>query len=319
MKELFKSNLFDVNDLTLEEKALLEGKTNRSAVYKLPFSLGNIDTFKNRYEYFKRNEIGTYYYINVEGYDLTIETTDGVLPVPGEEAYHFVYDMLQRRYSYIYEESERETELKQLSFLLDIMKTINPDEFSISSSSKRLSVEDVLKFKILIHDYFNDLERIDHIFVIKHILPILVGCPRNMKSIIYKALRRLDCHYHLRSAIYLMFEEDVIEQIQEATAKELKDNLEHYCTLFELQLNLTTNLLFITVQKGLEHSLIKLVTPSVNPKRILKTSISEGDYVDVIEVQYSIFLVADYLLDDLRDKVVNQITSYFNLKNFKFN
>ena len=115
-----------------------------------------------------------------------------------------------------------------------------------------------------------------------------------------------------------MFEEDVTEQIQEATAKELKDNLEHYCTLFELQLNLTTNLLFVTVQKGLNHSLIKLITPSVNPNRILKVNISKGDYTDVIEVQYSIFLIADHLLDDLRDKVANQITSYFNMKNFEF-
>ena len=316
MKELFKSNLFDIRDLTLEEKALLEGKTNRSAVYKLPFSLGNIDTFKNRYEYFKRNEIGTYYYISAEGYDLTIETTDGVLPVPGEEAYHFVYDMLQCRYSYIYEESEHETELKQLSFLLDIMKTINPDEFSVSSSSKRLTVEDVLKFKILIHNHFDVLGNIDYVLVVKHILPLLVGCYHDLKPVIYKTLRLFNCHHHLKNAIYLLFEEDKNEQVVKLSAKELMSNFKHYLTLFELILNQSTNFVFIEVPKGFNHHLIKLVIPSADPKRIISVNVKEGNYYNTIEVQYSTF--SDNLLDDLKEKIANQIKGYFNLKNFNF-
>ena len=319
MKEtLFQSNAFDTSNLTLEEKALLEGKVVKEETYQLPFSLGAIDTFKERYEYFKRNEIGTYYYITANGYELTIETIDGVLPTTSKELYNLVYDMLQRRYSYIYEDDECETEIKQLSFLLDIMKIIDSDEFLNHLSSKRLTVQDVLKFKFLIYDHFNDLEIIDHIFVINHILPLLVGCYRNMKSIIYKTLNLLKCHYYLRNAIYLMFEEDGSEQILEATAKELKNNLKHYGTLFEKQLSLTVNPLFIIVHKGLNHSLIKLITPSVNPNRIISVNVKEGNYYDTIEVQYSDFLVGDHLLDDLKEKIVNQITNYFNLKNFEF-
>lgn len=318
MKELFKSNLFNVNDFTLEEKALLEGKVNRKAVYQLPFSLGNIDTFKNRYEYYKRNEIGTYYYISAEGYELTIETMDGVLPVPSEETYNFVYDMLRSRYSYIYGESKHETELKQLNFLLDILKEIKPNEFLRDLQSERLSIEDVLKFKILILNHFNHLESIDHIFVIKYILPLLVGCYRDMKSIIYKALRLFDCHYHLKKAIYLMFGGGRDEPFFEPSVKELTDKLRHYRILFELELNLSSKLLFIDIPKGLNHHLIKLIIPSVNPKRIISTHIEEGDYYDVIQVQYSTFLVGDYLLNDLKEKIANQITSYFNLKNIEF-
>lgn len=318
MKELFKSNLFDINDLTLKEKALLEGKIVKKVVYELPFSLSNIDTFKERYEYFKRNEIGTYYYISAKGYKLIIETIDGVLPTTGEEVYNIIYDMLQRRYSYIYEESDRETEIKQLSFLLDLLKEIHPEEFLDHSSSKRLTIEDVLKFKILIHHHFNDLEGIDHIFVIKHILPLLVGCYRDMKPYIYKSLRLFDCHYHLKKAIYLMFGGGRDEPFFEPSVKELTDKLRHYRILFELELNLSSKLLFIDVPKGLSHHLIKLIMPSVNPKRIISTHIEEGDYYDVIQVQYSTFLVGDHLLNDLKEKIANQITSYFNLKNIEF-
>lgn len=319
---VFQSNVFDTSNLTLEEKALLEGKVVKEETYQLPFSLGAIDTFKERYEYFKRNEIGTYYYISTNGYELTIETIDGTLPTSSKELYNLVYDLAQRRYSYIYEDDERETEIKQLSFLLDILKGIQLDEFLRSSLPKRLTVEDVLKFKILIHSHFSYLEYIDHTFVIEHILPLLVGCYLDLKPVIYKALRLFNCHYHLKNAIYLLFEEDKNKQVMELSAKELMSNLKHYSILFGLLLNQSTSFVFIEIPKGLNHHLIKLVIPSADPKRIITVDIKEGDYCDLIEVQYSTFLVGHHLLtdlsNDLKEKIVKQITGYLNLKSFEF-
>ena len=313
---VFQSNVFDTSNLTLEEKALLEGKVIKEETYQLPFSLDVIDTFKEQYEYFKRNEIGAYYYISANGYELTIETIDGVLPTSSKELYNLIYDMLQSRYSYIYEDDECETEIKQLSFLLDILKGIQLDEFLRYSLPKRLTVEDVLKFKILIHSHFDDLGNIDYVLVVEHILPLLVGCYHDLKPIIYKALRLFKCHNHLKSAIYLMFEEDKNEQVVKPNAKELMSNLKHYLTLFELMLNQFTNFVFIEVPKGFDHHLIKLIIPSADSKRIISVNVKEGNYYNTIEVQYSIF--SDNLLDDLKEKIANQIKGYFNLKNFNF-
>lgn len=323
MKELLSQpKAFDISNLTLEEKALLEGKVIKEETYQLPFSLGAIDTFKERYEYFKRNEIGTYYYITANENELTIETIDGVLPTSSKELYNLIYDIVQRRYSYIYEDDERETEAKQLCFLLDILKGIQLDEFLRCSLPKRLTVEDVLKFKILIHSHFDALGNIDYVLVVEHILPLLVGCYHDLKPVIYKALRLFNCHNHLKSAVYLMFEEDKNEQVVKPNAKELMSNLKHYSILFGILLNQSASFAFIDIPKGFNHSLIKLVIPSADPKRIITVDIKEGDYCDLIEVQYSTFLVGYHLLtdlsNDLKEKIINQIKGYFNLKSFEF-
>lgn len=319
---VFQSNAFDTSNLTLEEKALLEGKVVKEETYQLPFSLGAIDTFKERYEYFKRNEIGTYYYITANGNEFIIETVDGVLPTTSKELYNLIYDIAQRRYSYIYEDDECETEIKQLSFLLDILKGIQLDEFLRYSLPKRLTVEDVLKFKILIHNHFDVLGNIDYVLVVEHILPLLVGCYHDLKPIIYKALRLFNCHHHLKNAIYLLFEEDKNKQVMELSAKEIMSNLKHYSILFGLLLNQSASFAFIEIPKGLNHHLIKLILPSADPKRIITVDIKEGDYCDLIEVQYSTFLVGHHLLtdlsNDLKEKIVNQIKGYLNLKSLEF-